>query len=105
MLSVTSRIHVYHVLNVTHFTFEELPFTTLASSVNGKTSKKACKNDAAVLGVSRPLRPRHTKKCRVVFLCFSLKFYRLRRKRRRYTVKYQRKACKNDAAVLGVSRP
>ena len=35
----------------------------------------------------------------------SLKFYRLRRSRRRYTVKYQRKPCKIDAAVLGVSRP
>ena len=35
--------------------FGVLPFTTLAVSVNGKTSKKACKNDAAVFGVSRPL--------------------------------------------------
>ena len=58
-----------------------------------------------VFGVSRPLRPRHTKNRHVVFACFSLKFYRLRRSRRRLTVKYQRKACKNDAAVLGVSRP
>ena len=51
------------------------------------------------LGVSEQ-RPRHTKNRRVVFACFSLKFYRLRRWRRRYMVKYQRKACKNDAAVL-----
>ena len=36
--------------------FDVLPFTMLASSVNGKTSKKRCKNDAAVLGVSRPLK-------------------------------------------------
>ena len=35
--------------------FEVLPFTTLASSVNGKLQRKACKNDAAVFGVSRPL--------------------------------------------------
>ena len=35
--------------------FEVFPLTTLASSVNGKTSKKSMQNDAAVLGVSRPL--------------------------------------------------
>ena len=33
--------------------FDILPFTMLASSVNGKTSKKGVKNDAAVFGVSR----------------------------------------------------
>ena len=32
---------------------EVLPFTTLAVSVNSKTSK-ACQNDAALFGVSRP---------------------------------------------------
>ena len=42
---------------------------------------------------------------RVVFARFSLKFYRLPTTRASYTVKLQRKACKNDAAVLGVSRP
>ena len=36
------------------FFFEVLPFTKLASSVNGKTSQKACKKDAASSGVSRP---------------------------------------------------
>ena len=35
--------------------FEVLPFTDDASVVNGKTSKKSMKNDAAVFGVSRPL--------------------------------------------------
>ena len=35
--------------------FNVLSFTTLASSVNGKTSKKSMqKNDAAVFGVSMP---------------------------------------------------
>ena len=36
--------------------FDVLPFTTLASSVNGKTSKKSVqkKNDEAVFGVSLP---------------------------------------------------
>ena len=34
---------------------EVLPFTTLAVSVNGKTSKKSVQKDAAVFGVSRPL--------------------------------------------------
>ena len=35
--------------------FDVLPFTEDASVVNGKTTKKSVqKNDAAVLGVSRP---------------------------------------------------
>ena len=34
--------------------FDVLPFTDDASVVNGKIQRKACKNDAAVFGVSRP---------------------------------------------------
>ena len=40
--------------NKNAFFFEVLPFTTLAVSVNGKTSKKSVQNDASVFGVSRP---------------------------------------------------
>ena len=36
--------------------FEVLPFTDDAIVVNGKLQRKACKNDAAVFGVSRPLK-------------------------------------------------
>ena len=67
--------------------------------------QKHNKINAALFGVSRPLRPRHTKHRRVIFARFSLKFYRLRTPLASYTVKLQRKACKNDAAVFGVSRP
>ena len=130
-----------------------LPFTTLASSVNSKTSKKSmqkrrggfwcldtpqavalflscfcskfyslpttrCENDtichtflssftvyrpkknATVLGVSRPLRPRHTKKTPRFFARFSLKFCRLPTTRASFTVKLQRKACKKTRRVF-----
>ena len=47
--------------------FHVLPFTTLASSVNRKTSKKSVKkNDAAVFDASRPLKAKfqcHPARC------------------------------------------
>ena len=46
---------------------------------------------------------RHTKHRRVVLARFSLKFYHLPTSRAWKTVKLQRKACKNDAAVFGVT--
>ena len=77
--------------------FEVLPFTDTASVVNGKTSKKNMQKRRGVFfGVS-------TQYTAVSFWHAFL---------RSFTVydtsgvgKLQRKACKNDTAVFGVSRP